>query len=479
MRKHPIIVMLIIVLCASSVWAQDYDDDALLAEAGDRMRQATAFFRERVAVKGGYLWRYSADLARREGEGKATETMAWVQPPGTPAVGMAFLEAYEKTGERYYLEAAVETAQALVKGQLQSGGWDYRIEFDPKKRQGYAYRSDGRTEGHNVTTLDDDTTQAALRCLIRVDRALAFQDAAIHEAALYGLESLLKAQYPNGAWPQRYSEFPDPDNYPVKKADYPESWSRTYEKHDYTQYYTLNDNTLTDTIALMFLAGEIYPDDRYRASAIKGGDFILLAQMPDPQPAWAQQYDVGMHPAWARKFEPPAITGGESQGVLRLLLDLHERTGDRRYLDSLGRALEYLKASRLPDGNLARFYELKTNTPLYCTKAYELTYSDADMPTHYSFVSQFDPDAIERDYRKACDEAPEPPPDNKSAPSVTSSSAERIQAVIDALDTRGAWVELGKLRYHGEEDPTEEVVDTATFIRHMDLLARFIAEVKK
>ncbi len=51
--------------------------------------------------------------------------------------------------------------------------------------------------------------------------------------------------------------------------------------------------------------------------------------------------------------------------------------------------------------------------------------------------------------------------------------------MIDALDTRGAWVELGKLRYHGEEDPTEEVVDTATFIRHMDLLARFIAEVKK
>ena len=80
MRKHPIIVMLIIVLCASSVWAQDYDDDALLAEAGDRMRQATAFFRERVAVKGGYLWRYSADLARREGDGKVPRPAPLMAP---------------------------------------------------------------------------------------------------------------------------------------------------------------------------------------------------------------------------------------------------------------------------------------------------------------------------------------------------------------------------------------------------------------
>ena len=38
--------------------------------------------------------------------------------------------------------------------------------------------------------------------------------------------------------------------------------------------------------------------------AERAGDFILAAQMPEPQPAWAQQYDAAMHPAWARKFEP-------------------------------------------------------------------------------------------------------------------------------------------------------------------------------
>lgn len=475
MGTHHIVLACILLVSTLNGLAQT---DSLSSEAEHQLHRAAAFFREQVAVQGGYLWRYSADLTRREGEGKATDTMAWVQPPGTPAVGMAFLNAYEQTGDGYYLEAAVETAGALLAGQLQSGGWDYRIEFKPEKRRGYAYRKDGRTDGHNVTTLDDDTTQAALRCLILVDRALDFKNTALHEAAQYGLDCLLKAQYPNGAWPQRYNTFPDPARHPVKQAAYPESWSREYEKHDYSEFYTLNDNTLADMIGLMFLAAEIYGNDRYRAAAIKGGDFILLAQMPDPQPAWAQQYDFDMHPAWARKFEPPAITGGESQGILRLLLDLHTRTGDRRYLESADRALAYLKTSLRPDGKLARFYELQTNTPLYFTRDYELTFSDADTPTHYSFVTQSGLDGIEKDYRAACETAPASSSEqtnNMPGPPV---SVEKIKEVIDALDARGAWVERGKLRYHGEDDPTEEVIDTQTFIRNAGMLAAYIAAEK-
>ncbi|GIT30923.1 MAG: hypothetical protein Ct9H300mP1_29690 [Planctomycetaceae bacterium] len=55
------------------------------------------------------------------------------------------------------------------------------------------------------------------------------------------------------------------------------------------------------------------------------------AQMPTPA-AWAQQYDLGMHPAWARKFEPPSGTGGESQGVMRTLIFLYQKTGRKDFL---------------------------------------------------------------------------------------------------------------------------------------------------
>ena len=107
--------------------------------------------------------------------------------------------------------------------------------------------------------------------------------------------------------------------------------------------------------------------------------------MPEPQPGWAQQYDREMHPAWARKFEPPSITGGESQGAIRILMDVYRHTGDKKYLEPIPRALDYLDKSQLASGRLARFYELKTNKPLYFTKTYELTYDDSDMPTHYGF----------------------------------------------------------------------------------------------
>src|SRR5947207_13461988 len=85
------------------------------------LKKAVTFFREKVSAEGGYLWRYSEDLLLREGEEKATATQAWLQPPGTPAVGEAFLAAYERTKEKYLLDAAVHAAQSLVKGQLHSG----------------------------------------------------------------------------------------------------------------------------------------------------------------------------------------------------------------------------------------------------------------------------------------------------------------------------------------------------------------------
>jgi hypothetical protein len=197
---------------------------ALRVEAAKGLDRAIQFFRKQVATEGGYLWRYSADLSKREGEGKASATQVWVQPPGTPAVGMALLKAHQATGEKRHLDAVVDAARCLVRGQLRSGGWDYSIEFEPKRRQLWNYRvEEENPKGKNVSTLDDNTTQAALRLLMRADIALGMKDKEIHDAVRDGLDALLKTQYPNGAWPQRFEGPPDPAKFPVRKASYPAS----------------------------------------------------------------------------------------------------------------------------------------------------------------------------------------------------------------------------------------------------------------
>ncbi|HVR74847.1 MAG TPA: sulfatase-like hydrolase/transferase [Planctomycetota bacterium] len=453
------------------------------ADASAALRRAVEYFRTRVAVEGGYLWRYSEDLALREGEGKASATTVWVQPPGTPAVGMAFLRAFEATADPCHLEAAQEAARALVRGQLESGGWDYRIEFDPADRKRHHYRVDGADAGQsrrNVTTLDDDTTQAAVRFLMSVDRALDFKDASIHGAAQYALGSILRAQYPNGAWPQRYERFPGAEILGVERASYPRSWPREYpggsSSASYMGHYTLNDGVLSDLIDTLLEAALVYGDERYRGAALRCGEFILGAQMPDPQPAWAQQYDAGMQPAWARKFEPPAVTGGESQGVMRTLLVLYRETGERKYLDSVSRALAYLRRSRLPDGRLARFYELETNRPLYFTKDYKLVYSDGDLPAHYSFKVADRTERIgeELERLEGSGQAPRVAPQVRAPPRLTDELAARARAVIASLDDRGRWLEEGKLRHADPDGPARKVIDCGTFIENAGVLCDYL-----
>ncbi|MBW7992131.1 MAG: hypothetical protein FVQ84_19245 [Planctomycetes bacterium] len=478
-RKLVVVGTVIMVLLPLSVNA---DEVALKDKCAKAMRRATDFFRTQVSTEGGYLWRYSEDLTLREGEGKATDTMVWVQPPGTPSVGIVYLRAYEATGDLYYLDAARDVAYALVKGQLRSGGWDYRIEFDPERRQRYAYRIDLHREGaRNVSTLDDNNTQSAVRLLMRVDLAMDFKDEKIHEATAFALSTLLKVQYPNGAWPQRFSTAPDPDEFPVKKAGYPGSWSWTYQQRDYKSFYTFNDNTIADTIDTMLEAFDIYNDAKCQAAAQKAGDFILLAQMPEPQPAWAQQYNADMHPAWARKFEPPAVTGGESQGVMRTLLELCRATGRKKYLEPLPRAMNYLRRSRLPDGQLARFYELKTNKPLYFTREdYKLTYSDADMPTHYSFKTSYGVESIAQEYKRlrAMDSVELKRPKKVRAPRLSRSLTSRTKLIIDQLDEQGRWVENGQLRNDEQDNTTRRVIECRTFINNVSALSTYLSAVR-
>ena len=165
-------------LLGSGVWA----DDGLKTQAQAAMVKATQFFRGEVATEGGYLWVYKPDFSVRQGENPASETTIWIQPPGTPSIGMVYLEAYEATGDTLFLNGAVNAARALVWGQLASGGWDYRIDFDKEERKKWHYRRDVEAgdketgKRRNRTTLDDNNSQSAFQLLIRVDKVLNFKD---------------------------------------------------------------------------------------------------------------------------------------------------------------------------------------------------------------------------------------------------------------------------------------------------------------
>jgi PelA/Pel-15E family pectate lyase len=473
-----------VISFAASQQALVSPDDALREQAGKALRRAVEFFRGQVSAHGGYVYLYSADLKKREGEGRTERDTVWVQPPGTPAVGLAYLEAYERTGDSYLLDAARAAAECLIRGQLRSGAWTNSIEFEPDARRRFAYRVDPpRPKAFNVSTFDDDKSQSAMRLLVRLDEVLKFRDERVHESIAFALDSVLQAQYPVGAWGQGFDAPPDPAKFPVRSASYPDAWPREYPGGKYWFYYTFNDNAIADTIEVLLLAGRVYQEPRYRQSALRAGEFILRAQMPEPQPAWAQQYDFEMHPAWARKFEPPAITGGESQGVIQILLRLYTETGDRKFLEPIPRAIEYLRRSRLPDGRLARFYELRTNKPLYFTKQYELSYSDADMPTHYGFQVGSRLDELSRQYERlsklsgdalARERAP-----RGDRPRGTAALDAQVRKIIDALDERGAWVEEGRLRYHGKDDDTRRVIDSRSFIRNIDTLSRYLGATKR
>ncbi|NWF83492.1 MAG: hypothetical protein HXY18_06660 [Bryobacteraceae bacterium] len=435
----------------------------------------------------GRHYHYTADLSYGRSESAEGPTQVEVQREATPVVALAFLKAFQNTGDREYLEHARAAAHALVRGQLCSGGWDYLIEFDPAKRGQYQYRSDRNCaeDRRGVTNLDDNVTQAAIRVLMRVDRALGFKDAAIHEAALFALDKLMAAQYPIGAWPQRFRGPAGPSKYPVKRASYPPSWPRKWPGPGYQDHYTFNDNSIADAIDVMLEAARIYKDARYKQSAEKGGQFILLAQMPDPQPAWAQQYDANMHPAWARIFEPPSVTGGESQSVMRILMALYRETGDRKYIEPIPRALDYLKRSAVPRGTeevfrrispgpvLARFYELQTNRPLYITKGsrvsasglgsrmvdgYEISYTPESVITHYGvLVSGAWLADVEADYRKLASLDPStirrpekleglsPWNGRDLRPAAKENLASEARRLIDSMDPRGAWTRMGSI----------------------------------
>ncbi|MFQ5808663.1 MAG: pectate lyase, partial [Armatimonadota bacterium] len=354
----------------------------LPAQALAAMKKATAFFTTEIACHGGYLGRYSEDMTDVWGEGRAQIWQNWIQPPGCPTVGLAYVRAYEATGDKQFLDAAVGCAHALAWGQLESGGWYYIVDFSPRGEQRYFYRHNARApdaslrSGRNLSTLDDNTTQHALRLLMAVDQLVA--DPEVHHTTMYGLDGLIKAQHEDGAWPQQFNAEPPEEMPTAEYTRIDEQGRKTVHQRpaSYRHYATFNDGAMNDTLEIMLEACRRYGAAQYLESARRCGDYMIKSQIAPPQSGWAQQYTPDGKPEWARRFEPPAVCAAVTARNIRSLCELYLVTADEKYLKPIPPAIDWLNRSRLPNGQHARFYELGTNKPLYFTKdTYHLTYS--------------------------------------------------------------------------------------------------------
>ena len=357
------------------------------------------FFATQVAVSGGFVYAYSSDLAVRRGEGRVEEGVVWNQPPGTPAVGGAFLRLYEFTKDPRWIAAAGAAARNMIDGQLLSGGWYNFTETVAQSRARWCYRSTvenadecAKIEGNkerNNGTLDDNITQSSLGFLMWYDEVAEGRDAAVREAVEYGLDHLLAAQYPNGAWPVFLGRvFPHRRFAAAWRARLPDTWPREWAKPP-NSALVLNDQLVRDVMRLLLAADRHLERDDLLPAARRSGDFLLASQLPGPQRGWAQTYNVDLEPIWGRKFEPPAVASRETAGAIDALLQLYLRTGERRYLTGALEAAEWLRKSRRPSGDWARFYELGTNRPLFVSSEGKLTYDDTDLHQGYGMTGQF------------------------------------------------------------------------------------------
>ncbi|MBI2435958.1 MAG: hypothetical protein HYV26_24140 [Candidatus Hydrogenedentes bacterium] len=416
------------------------------------MRRATEFMFG-LAHRGGFVWLYVADTLEPYGELKARPSMVWVEPPSTPSVGIMLLKAYEATKDRYYLGRARDVAGALAAGQYPSGGWNYFIDFDPDGLPQYYEDFFSKCWGwqeylkkRDNCTFDDYSTTEPTRFMLRL-YALT-QDPAHGAVLRKALDHVLRAQYPNGGWPQR---FPLDGEHP-----------------DYTACVTFNDDVALDCILVLLEAHETLQENQYLRAARKGMDFYLRAQLAPPQAGWAQQYDADLQPAWGRPFEIGTVSAVQTHQNILDLFQFFKLTGDAKYLAPIPGALAWLERARIPNNEQFThtcFYEMGSNRPVYIRQTgttvhdvrYELTYTEEGCYPYAPRVSvplEFLRGELARLESLAPGQArAEHDQERKQAAlpefkrglylvlalGKTEQSAEGVAAIVQGLDARGGW----------------------------------------
>lgn len=314
----------------------------------------------------------------------------------------------KKDAEWYRSAEARAVADSVIQYQSPQGGWPKSTDLAKPPRTPNDIPKPG---GGRANSLDNDATTLPMQFLARVAHATG--EAAYVDSFLRGVDYLLAAQYPNGGWPQFW---------PLRKG--------------YYSRITYNDGSMIRAMTVLrdVAEGEApydFVDEERRQKAAKaiarGIECILNSQIRQNGrlTAWCAQHDEQtLEPAWARAYEPPSLSGGESVGIVRFLMSIDEPTDE--IVAAIEGSVEWLRSVQMngvrqervrnEDGRTerilvtdpdapplwARFYELKTNRPLYLDRdsVFRYDYSEIsyERRSGYSYHGTWAASLLERDY---------------------------------------------------------------------------------
>jgi PelA/Pel-15E family pectate lyase len=269
-------------------------------------------------------------------------------------------------------------AEMILLYQRDSGGWPKNYERsrrlseeDIRKLRAEKKRDD--------STFDNGATHSELRHLARAFNQT--DDKKFKEGFLKGLDFVLAAQYENGGWPQNH---PKPGGYHA--------------------HITFNDDAMIGIMQLLKAVvhdGKTYafvdPRRRGRCEAAirQGVQCILRCQVvvEGRKTAWCAQHDAGtLAPAKARSYELPSLSGSESVGIVKFLMEIEKPSPD--VIDAIQGAITWFEEAKLegirlvkksdpsaPGGHdrvvvndpsapslWARFYRIGDNKPIFCSR---------------------------------------------------------------------------------------------------------------
>ncbi|MBC7819162.1 MAG: pectic acid lyase, partial [Planctomycetaceae bacterium] len=140
------------------------------------------------------------------------------------------------------------------------------------------------------------------------------------------------------------------------------------------------------------------------------------------------------------------------------------------------RALAYYKKRLLPDDQVARYYEFKTNKPLYMDGKYQLTYDDSAAPSHYGWKQSARFDEIDKAHQDAKNGLAPP------LPRTTKDLEENVRRIIRELDDDGRWITT----YAGERlvgqpkfSPSFRYISSDVFSRNVETLSEYVASSRE